>query len=46
MNQRQMDSTFDKNYEKINDQGAKVFTGISNSIIAKEWLQNTEEILD
>ena len=41
-----MDSTIDKNYEKTREQGAKVFMDTGDTIIAEEWLQNTEEILD
>ena len=46
MNQEQVDNTVDKNFEKIKDLGAMDFIGISNFIIAEEWLQNTERILD
>ena len=45
MSQRQVDDLVDKNYEKIKEKGVKVFICTGDTIIAEEWLQNTERIL-
>ena len=36
LSQKQVDSTVDGNYEKIKEQGAKVFMGVSDPTIAEE----------
>ena len=35
------ESTLDANYEKIRKQGAKVFSGTTNPMVAEEWSRNT-----
>ena len=46
MGQKQIESTLDKNYERIRKQSAKVFTGTTDPMVAEEWLRNTERVLD
>ena len=43
---RSQKSNIDKNYERVRNQGAKVFTGTTDPTIAEEWLRSTERILD
>ena len=43
---RSQESTIDKNYERVRKQGAKVFIGTTDPVVAKEWLTSTERILD
>ena len=38
MNQKQVNSIVDENYKKIREQTAKGFMGISDPVIAEEWL--------
>ena len=43
--QKPTDSALDDHYEKIKKQGGKVFTETTDSMVAKEWLRNTEKVL-
>ena len=43
---RSQESTTDKNYERVRKQGAKVFMGTTDLVVAEEWLRSTERILD
>ena len=44
--QKPIDSVLDDHYEKIRKQGAKVFMGTTNQMVAEEWLRNTERVLN
>ena len=36
----------DENFKKIRKQGAKVFIGTTDPIVAEEWLRGTERVLN
>ena len=46
MAQRPNEGALDENFKKIKKQGAKVFTGTTDPMIAEEWLRSTERVLD
>ena len=44
--QKPMDNAIDDHYENIRKQGAKVFVGTTNPMVAEEWLKNTKRVLN
>ena len=46
MAHRSNEGALDENFEKIRKQGAKVFTGTTDPMVAEEWLISTERVLD
>ena len=46
MAHRPNEGALDENFEKIRKQGAKVFTGTTDPMVAEEWLRSTERVLD